>query len=73
VLFEQDDEGTHDVRIELRSGSLAETRGRFLHRETAPVRPVGGHGVKGVADEDDARLELFAFAIASRFSALSAS
>ena len=57
MLFEQQDEGTDDVRIELRAGPLTEAPRRLLHRQAATVRPVGGHGVEGVADEDDARLE----------------
>src|SRR5437763_653733 len=46
-----------DPRVELRPGPLAEAPAGLGGREALPVGPVGGHGVEGVADEDDARLE----------------
>ena len=41
----------------LRAGALAQAAKRLGMAQLPPVRPIGGHRVVRVADEDDARLE----------------
>src|SRR6266498_1914511 len=51
------DERLGHGRVELRAGAGHDLVDRLLERQRAPVGPVGGHGVEGVAHREDARAE----------------
>src|SRR6266542_393867 len=51
------DERLGHGRVELRAGAGHDLVDRLLGRQRAPVGPVGGHGVEGVAHREDARAE----------------
>src|SRR5262245_18628954 len=53
----QADEGRHDVRIELGARRQLHPTDGLALGECRAVRPVGGHGMEGVADEHDPRLQ----------------
>src|SRR6266498_1391812 len=51
------DERLGHGRVELRAGAGHDLVDRLLERQRAPVKPVGNHGVEGVAHREDARAE----------------
>src|SRR5207253_1435256 len=57
VFPRQAEEDLDDRRVELRPRTVTEPSARFLDTEAFPVRPVRGHRVERVANEDDPRLD----------------
>lgn len=50
-------ESSHDGRVELRPGVVPQLLHGSLVGQAGAIGPIGGHGVEGIADEDDAGIE----------------